>query len=225
MNYDINDVYVIILYATGKNKSNGYVSPSDFNTIINIAQKSWSAYLLGSLQSYMPGRPIPTVGFGENSVVRQRLSPTIYGYNLHVDSSGFSPYPGDYLNTDTMWSIYGLNRIRYAAQEKLWSIYGSVIDPISTNPIYLIEDLGFRFYPQSIGMAKLSYVRNPPNAVWGYVDDANGRPVYSAARSTQLVWDSDSILQIIVRALALVGVNLQLNVVSQYAEMIKKGGQ
>lgn len=225
MSYDINDVYKTVLYASGKNKSQGYISPSDFNNIINVAQKSYSSFLLGTIQNYRPGRPLSAVQFGNNQIVRQKLSPTIYGYNLNIDTTGFSPYPGDYLNTDAIWSIYGANRVRYVPQEKFYSIYGSVIDPYQTNPFYLIEDAGFRFYPQSYGNAHLSYVRNPPNAVWGYVDDVNGRPVYSAARSTQLVWDDSSILEIIVRALALIGVNLQLNVVSQYAEIIKREGQ
>lgn len=225
MSYTVDDVYKIILYASAKNKSQGYVSPSDFNNVINIAQKSYSAYLLGSLQNYRPGRPLSAVQFGANSVVRQRLSPTIYGYNLSIDSTGFSPYPGDYLNIDALWSIYGIERIRYAAQEKFWGIYGSVIDPYQTNPFYIIEDVGFRFYPQSLGSARLSYVRNPPDMIWGYVDDVNGLPVYSAAHSTQPVWDDASILEIIVRALSLIGVNLQLNIVMQYAQTIKQNGQ
>jgi hypothetical protein len=223
--YTVDEVYRIVLYATAKNKSQGYVSPDDFNLIINQGQRSYSSYLLGSFQSYTPGRPISKVELGQNSVVRQRLSPTIYGYNLHIDGTGFAPYPGDFLQVDAMWSIYGFNRIRYAPQEKFYSIYGSKIDPIATNPIYLIEDINFRFYPQSLGNARLSYVRNPPDMVWGYVDDSNGLPLYSAARSTQPVWDDASMLEIIVRALALIGVNLQLGVVTQYAEIIKTQGQ
>jgi hypothetical protein len=223
MSYNVNDVYKLILYATSKNLQSGYVSPSDFNNVINIAQKSYSSYLLGNFQTYTPGRPISKVELGQNSVVRQRLSPTIYGYNLHIDVSGFAPYPGDYLQTDAMWSIYGYQRIRYVQQNYLQSVYNSTIDPYQTNPFYLIEDVGFRFYPQSIGMSRLNYVRNPPDMVWGYTDDANGLPVYSSAKSTQPIWDDASILEIIVRSLAIIGVNLQLGVVQQYAQEIKDG--
>jgi len=224
MSYTVNDVYLIMQFASNKAQQ-GYLPPSKFNLIINQAQKSYSSHLLGGFETYTPGRPISKVELGQNSVVRTRLTPTIYGYNLNVDSTGFSPYPDDYLQTDGMWSIYGFRRIRYASQEKFYSIYGSVIDPIANNPIYLIEDVGFRFYPQSIGNARLSYVRNPPDIIWGYVDDINGRPVYSAAASSQPVWDDASILEIIVRALALLGVNLQSGALVQYSEMIKKEGQ
>lgn len=223
---NVNEVYEIILYACAKNQSQGYVSSDDFNRTINIAQKSYASYLLGSFQTYIPGRPIARVELGQNSVVRTRLTPIIYGYNLNVDSTGFSPYPGDYLQVDAMWSIYGYNRIRYTDQDRWYSSYNSVIDPpIYGNPIYKIEDLGFRFAPESINRAKMSYVRNPPDMVWGYDEDINGLPVYNPIKSTQPVWDDASILEIIVRALAIIGVNLQLNVVQQYAQTIKTQGQ
>lgn len=220
----INDIYELILYIISKNQQ-GYLSPDEFNLTINQAQQSYQSYLLGNFQTYTPGRPVAKVELGQNSVVRQRLAPSIYNYNLTVDGTGFSPYPGDYLQADAMWSIYGNNRIRYVQQDSLYSFYNSVIDPVATNPIYLIEDVGFRFYPVTTATAKLSYVRNAPNMVWGYTLDGNGNPVYDVASSTQPIWDDASMLEIIARALRMVGVNLQSAVVSQYAEEIKNQGQ
>lgn len=221
---DVNDIYELMQYIIAKNMQ-GYLSPDEFNLTINQAQQSYQSYLLGNFQTYTPGRPVAKVELGQNSVVRQRLSPSIYNYNLAVDSTGFSPYPGDYLQADAMWSIYGNNRIRYVQQDSLYSFYNSVIDPVATNPIYLIEDVGFRFYPVTTATAKLSYVRNAPNMVWGYTLDGNGNPVYDVASSTQPIWDDASMLEIIARALRMVGVNLQSAVVSQYAEEIKNQGQ
>lgn len=221
----IQEIYQIVLYATAKNASQGYVSPDDFNLCINQGQQSYVAYLLGSFQQYMPGRPVARVEFGQNTIIRTRLAPIIYWYDLSVDPDGFSDYPGDYLQTDAMFSIYGYNRIRAVQQDSLYSYYNSVIDPIEDNPIYILEDLGFRFFPEDIGEAKLSYVRNPPNMVWAYTLDGNGIPVYDSANSVQPVWDDASILEIIVRALAIIGVNLQLNTVEQYSMQIKNQGQ
>jgi hypothetical protein len=93
MAYNINDVYKIVLYAVSKNLQQGYVSPEDFNNSINIAQKSYVAYLLGNFQQYQPGRPVARIEFGQNAVVRQRLTPIIYETWLSVDGSGYSPYP------------------------------------------------------------------------------------------------------------------------------------
>lgn len=225
MAYNIDDVYRIVTYSVGKNLQQGYVSPSDFNLVINQAQKSYASYLLGNFQQYQPGRPQARVEFGQNSVVRQRLTPIIYGANLTIDSTGFSPYPGDYLQQDAMWSFYGYNRIREVQQQYFYSIYNSVIDPVASWPVYMLEWDGFRFFPNTLGQAKLSYVRNPPDMIWGYTLNVNGVPVYNPATSTQPVWDDASILEIIVRALRIIGVNLQYNDVNAYANEIKQVGQ
>jgi hypothetical protein len=222
---DVNELYLLGAYITGKNLQQGYYSPEDFHRTINAAQGQYVAFLLGSFQKYTPGRPIANVELGQNSVVRQRLTPVIYGYNLNVDTTGFSPFPGDYLQTDAMWSIYGYQRIRYADQHKLSSIYGSTIDPIANNPIYVLETEGFRFYPQSINSSRLSYVKDPPNMVWGYDEDANGIPVYNPAKSTQPVFDDLALFEILSRALAMVGVNLNAGMVMAYSAEIKNNGQ
>jgi len=220
---NVNDIYELVKYICAKNQQ-GYIAPDEFNITINQAQDSYQAYLLGNFQQYSPGRPIARVELGANSVVRQRLTPTIYNYNLSVDTSGFAPYPGDYLQSDAMWTFYGNARVRYTQQDSLFSVVNSVIDPVATNPIYLIEDLGFRFYPNNIGAAKLSYVRNAPDIVWGY-DLVNYEPVYNPSKSVQPVWDDASMLEIIVRALKIIGVNLQSAAVIQYSNDIKNNGQ
>jgi hypothetical protein len=221
----VDEVYQLVLYSTAKNLQQGYVSPDDFNVTINQAQKSYTSYLLGSFQQYTPGRPIARVEFGQNTIIRTRLAPIIYWYGLSVDTYGFSAYPGDYLQTDAMVTIYGYQRIRSVQQDSLYSYYNSVIDPIATNPIYILEDTGFRFFPENISQAKLSYVRNPPTITWAYTLDPNGIPVYDSVNSQQPVWDDAAMLEIIVRALAIIGVNLQMNVLEQYSMAIKNQGQ
>lgn len=225
MAYNVNDVYQIVLYAVGKNLQQGYVSPSDFNLVINQAQKSYTSYLLGSFQQYLPGRPEARVEFGQNSVIRTRLKPIIYGVDLTVDGTGFCAYPSDFLQVDAMWSYYGYNRVREIQQNQFYGVFNSSIDPIATYPVYLIENDGFRFFPNNIGQAKMSYVINPPDMIWGFTLDGNGIPVYNPASSVQPVWGDASILEIIVRALRIVGVNLDYNQVSGYAVQIENQGQ
>jgi len=43
----IDEIYQIVLYAVAKNKQQGYVSPADFNLVMNTAQRSYLTYLLG----------------------------------------------------------------------------------------------------------------------------------------------------------------------------------
>lgn len=222
---DVNSVYKLVLYIASKNLQQGYLSPEEFNDIINQGQRSYVAYLLGIFQQYTPGRPVARVELGQNSVVRQRLAPVIYGYNLNIDVTGFSNYPGDYLQTDAMWSIYGLQRIRYADQHKLVSIYNSKIDSIATNPIYILEDSGFRFYPQNLTSSRLHYIKDAPRMSWNYTLDANGIPVYNAATSVQPVFDEVALYDIIARSLLIIGINLNAGAIMQYANDLKQSGQ
>ncbi len=222
---NVNEVFQLINYISNKNLNGGNITPDNFNLIINQASVSYASFLLGTLQKYSHGRPMAPVEFGQNQVVRQRLTPIIYVTVLGVDAAGFSPYPGDFMQPDAMWSIYGKDRIRSVQQDALYSVYNSTIDPIATNPIYLIEDDGFRFYPETILQARLSYVRIPPRVYWAYTLDVDGLPAYDPANSIDPVFDDVAMLDIIVRALAMVGINLQASAVNQYASMIKEGGQ
>lgn len=175
---DINSIYKLTQFIVNKNQQ-GYVSPDQFNSVMNQAQKSYVSYILGSFQSYTPGRPVARVELGQNSVVRQRLVPIITSTTLTVDGTGFSLYPSDYLQTDALRTVSDFQRIRFVQQDSLYSYYNSTIDPVGSNPIYLLEQTGFRFYPVTLGTARLSYIKNPPNMIWAYRTDSNSRPTYS----------------------------------------------
>lgn len=222
---DINDVYSIMLYAIRKNQ-NGNLNPASFNLVINQAQWSYTDYLLGQFQKYTPGRPFAAVEFSQNEDIRQRLSPFIPApVTLTINGSGIAPYPTGYLNSDAM--TYGAyrQRVKFIQQDRLFSHLNSYIDPVATNPFYLIYKDGFQFYPTNLGSAYLSYIKQPDELVWGFTLDPQGRPVYNSGTSVQPQWLDLDMLEIIVRALEIVGVNLQLNVVEQYSQVIKTQGQ
>jgi len=222
-------MYSIWIYAIAKNKQQGYGSPNDFYISINQGQRSYLDYLLGEYQKYQIQRPIAVVEFGENQRIRDSLAPLIYGAILPiVPTTGISMFPYDFEYVDAMWSIYGNYNIKFIQQNKLDNYIHSEIDPIATNPVYLIQHEGFHFFPDrpyGDNQAKMSYVRNAPSIVWGYTEDSNGIPVYNPATSQQPIWSETDCLQILVRALALVGVNLQFNTVLAYSSDIKNNGQ
>ncbi len=220
----VDEVYKLMQFIINKNQQ-GYLKPADFNTSINTAQKSYLDYLLGEYQKYQIKRPISVVEFGQNQRIRQSISPLIYGTVLSpFVYNGIAPFPSDYEYNDAMWTLYGLYKIRFVQQDRLDDYYHSTIDPIVSNPIYLINHEGFQFYPENIGAAKMSYVRTPPTIKWAYIE-INGRPVYDPLNSIDPVWADTDLLNIIVRALQMVGTNLQLGTVVQYSQEIKNGGQ
>lgn len=220
---NVNDMYRICQFAVNK-AQNGYLTPSEFNLTINQAQVSYQDYLLGEFQQYQYGRPQARINYSQNQNIRQRLTPLLVETTLNINSTtGQSPYPADYVQTDTVMTS-SFNRVRYVQQDALYSFYNSQIDPIASNPIYLLEPTGFQFYPVTLGSAILTYVKDAPEIVWAYTT-VNGRPVYSSGTSVQPVWDNVDLLEIIARALKLIGLNLQDGQVQQYANQVTQTGQ
>jgi hypothetical protein len=229
---NVNDMYRICQFAVNK-AQNGYLTPSEFNLTINQAQISYQDYLLGEFQQYQYGRPQARINYSQNENIRQRLSPLITSATLTINGSGEAAYPADYVQADTIITT-AFNRVRFAQQDTLYSYYNSQIDPIATNPIYLLEPTGFQFYPVTLGSAILTYVKDAPEIVWAYTT-VSGRPVYAPTQTgagvtpttgtVQPVWDRVDLLEIIARALKLIGLNLQDGQVQQYANQVTQTGQ
>jgi hypothetical protein len=221
-------MYRICQFAVNK-AQNGYLTPSEFNLVINQAQVSYQDYLLGEFQQYQYGRPQARVNYSQNEDIRQRLTPLILQTTLTPNTStGIAAYPANFLQVDAMWESDGLHRIRFVPQDSLYSYYNSEIDPIEKNPIYLLIKDQFQFYPKNIvtisGNPIISYVRSAPDIIWAYTT-VSGRPVYNSGTSQQPVWYDVDILEIITRALKLIGLNLQDGMVEQYANQITQTGQ
>ena len=221
----VDDMYSIINFAINKNQ-NGTLIAEDFNRVIPLAESGFINYLLGTLQTYQNGRPVARVELGQNSIVRQRLSPIIKRAVLTVDAGGLCPYPANYIQADAMWTDgTAYKRIKWSDQDRWYSTVNSSIDKVATKPIYMLTDTGFEFAPKSIGVASLSYVQQPTAIKWAFTLDVNNRRVYDASNSVQPVWNNVTIMDILVRALALIGINLQLREVESYSQLIKTQGQ
>lgn len=221
----IDEIYRLMQFIIRKNQ-NGNLRPTDFNLIINVASVSYMDYLLGEFQKYIPGRPFAAVDFGQNQDIRQRLSPFIpQPTTINITANGYGAYPGDYLNSDAM--TYGAyrQRVKFIQQDRLFSHLNSYIDPVASNPIYMIYKDGFQFYPTNLGQAYLSYIRKPTPMFWNSTPDIYNRPIYNPVGSSQPEWNELDQLEIVVRALNQVGVNLQLRDVEQYSQIIKTQGQ
>jgi hypothetical protein len=219
---NVNDMYRICQFAVNK-AQNGYLTPAEFNLTINQAQVSYQDYLLGEFQQYQYGRSQARINYSQNENIRQRLSPLITSATLTINGSGEAVYPADYVQADTIITT-AFKRVRFVQQDSLYSYYNSEIDPIATNPIYLLEPTGFQFYPVTLGSAILTYVKDAPEIIWAYTT-VSGRPVYSSGTSVQPVWDNVDLLEIIARALKLIGLNLQDGQVQQYANQVTQQGQ
>lgn len=221
---DANTPYDIIKYAANKNQS-GTIRPQDYNLIINQGQRDYMKFLIGETQTYTSGRPIAKVELGNSQRVLRSLAPFIDAVStLSINVNGIATWPTNMEEVVAMYTT-SMDRVKYVQQDSAWSYLKSVIDPIATNPIYTIIDGEFQYYPITLGAAKISFIKTPPDIVWAYTLDPNGRPIYDSGASVAPLWADTDMMEVITRALRLVGVNLQLAVVSQYATEIKTIGQ
>lgn len=228
----VDVMYRLLLFSINKNQS-GYVGPSDFNLIINEAQLLYLEFLIGPPEQYQPGRPIPKVSLSLTEEVREILTAFIDPLStLGIDNTGLATYPTGFQRVDAMLTTDLRDRIKFVHQDFLWSTLKSTIDPVLSNPIYLIESGGFRFYPNNvfngagngISEAKISFIKTPPQIVWAFTI-VGGVPQYNPGPSVDPVWYDLDCFEVIARALRLVGVNLQSSIISQYAEEIKNTGE
>jgi hypothetical protein len=221
----VDETYKLIQYVCNKSQNGGYISPSDFHRVINAACHEYTDYLLGQTQSYQYGRSQARASYGNNQTIRQKLTPLITApQSISVDGTGLALYPTDFIQADAMYTTDN-KRIRYCPQDRFDAFYNSAIDPVATNPFFLVEATGFRVYPITLGSIKLSYVKKHPAIVWNSTLDGNGRPVYTSSGSAHPLWSDADMMQVIARALRMVGVNLQDNQVNQYALEVKNQGQ
>ena len=229
---DANTVYNLLKFIPNQ-LQRGNLSPANINLIAQQAQTSFLDYCLGQMQQYQYGSPNARVEYAVNETARQRLTPFIPPVStLTIDVTGLAPYPPNFEQVDAMYmNNPQRTRIRFVPQHKAPNYISDPIDPIDTNPIYLLESGGFRFYPNTtfdgntLGTALLSYVQTPPVFNWASVPDANGRPVYNAGGSQGLAWFDVDCLEIISRALKMIAVNLSAPEIGQYAQNIIDKGQ
>jgi hypothetical protein len=219
----VNDVYNLVQYIVNK-EQNGYLTPDEFNLASSQAENSYQSYLIGEVQQYQYQRGQSRIHYGLNEIARQKLTPTIKNVTISIAGDGKFTYPTDYIITDALLTTAN-KRIRFASQDKLYSYLDSTIDPIASNPIYVLEQTNFHFYPESLGSAKLSYVSTVVKMVWGFTLDGNGLPIYNSGTSVQPVWDDTDIYEVIARLLKIVSENLQDVNVMNYANQITEKGQ
>lgn len=223
---NVNDHYELVKYIIAKNQD-GYLSPDEYNRTANQASNSLLSFYIGEVVQYQYGRPVSRIEIGNSEQLLQKLAPFIPPpYQLTTDPTGYVLYPDDYLATIAINTNTGMQRVRFSQQDSLYSYVNSVIDPIASNPVYTLEDAGFRFYPASIGAAKLSYVSQPKTIIWNYtLDPVTQLPVYNPVGSVDPEWSNIDIMDMTARQLAMCGVNLQAGQVAAFATQIKTQGQ
>lgn len=165
--------------------------------------------------------------------VKDALAPfrATYDFTPSNTISGFIVVPSNsnYLNLLDIQITYllsGVNRTIYVPvkmmnEDERANRLNSQIDPVTiTSPIgEMTAPRFFKLYPLSGYTGTVTYLRRPVKPIFGYSVISGRVIVYNAATSTQVEWPENIINQVLVKALASLGINLSDQEVSQYAQL------
>jgi hypothetical protein len=208
-----NTVYEDVQFLCNK-YHHGYVTPDEFVSTFNTAQRIFINRILGQVQEYQPGRPVARTGGHMTQVVEEKLAPftkrvTLRSVNELANVK--TQYP-DYLKLLSLNTEDG-RRIRRVKHEQIHSAISSVIDPPSaTNPYYYEYDAGFRMITgdDDLDRMVMTYIKKPQDITWPYTTP-NNIPTFNPSDITlkNPEWRDQEINEIIFIQLGLIGINLK----------------
>ena len=223
----IDQVYKFIDFTIKKSNAGGYLTPDEFNLIINRAQIQYFNKLYGNQNDYRYDRPVPKIAYALTEKISNSLSVFLSDSTvLTIDANGQTTIPNDLFQTVSITkTIDGIeNEITRVEQDRVANNLTSEYDaPDTKYPIYSQLRTKFQFYPKNLATANLYYLRKPTDMVWAYTT-VSQRPVYDAANSVQPLWKSMDMNEIIYIALSYVGVNLKDGELSQFAQLKTQTG-
>lgn len=221
---NINEVYKIVSYLVDKYQGT-YLSPDDFNMVINMAQNQYLSLITddtGTIQSRNPKTP---VGMSTSAIVADMLSVFLTESTIAV-ASQLANKPSDLYKTIAVRTTDDNYALRFVASDRVASYIDNAIDaPTTTEPIYYEIGSTYKVFPSSLSSIKVSYIRNPQTLKWAFT----GGLVYDAANSVpannaSIEWGDVDIYEIIYRAIGIIGINLKDGDLMRAAQLVKNDG-
>lgn len=220
---NINDVYKIVSYLVDKYQGT-YLSPDDFNMVVNMAQNQYLAFIADDTGS--PNRnPKNPVGMSTSAIIADTLSTFLTETTLTITSQSAAK-PANLYKTVAIRTTDDDYPVRFVAEDRVASYIGNAIDaPSNTEPIYYELGSNYKFYPSTLGTAKLTYITNPPELKWAYTGSLVYDPVNSLpANNAALDWGHADIYEIVYRAIGIIGINLKDGDLVRAAQFVKNDG-
>ena len=224
----IDEVYKFINFIVKKSNAGGYLSPSEFNLVLNRAQIQYFNKLYGNQNDYRYDRPVPKISYAVTEKISNSLSPFLSDKTaVTIDVNGQCTTPTDMIQMVAVTKEvsgkpeYEITRVEHdRVANNLVSVYDA---PDIDFPIYTQLRAKLQFYPKSLGTANIVYLKKPTNMLWAYTT-VSGRYVYDSANSVQPLWEEVDMNEIMYLALSYIGVNLKDQEVSQFANIKTQTG-
>ena len=218
--------YQFLQFMARKNQVN-QIKPAEYNFAMTAAQKDYFDFLIGLVQGFQNGRPVPRIGVGMSLKIDAALAPFKVNESLLTVTSNIAAYPTGFNYLALMTDSNG-KKIEWIADNKLPGRLNSKIDPPSDTGKgwYTIATTGWKIYPTgTIPTVLITYYKSPVDIVWGFTLDGNGRPVYNQVTSTNPQFSDVEMDEVLARAAVLLGFSFQSQNLVEFGNEIKNGGK
>lgn len=200
----------------------GYLSASEFNKIFRDSEIAQQSFLIGKLQQYQPGRPIPRVALDQTKQIVERLAPFRFTTTVNSGASGEISKISDAAAIETMNKADG-TRIYFVAPNRLSYYLNSSVWSLTDQPIYAEYDIYYRTFPSNLDVI-ITAIRTPPYSKWAYttVDDVE---IYDNINSVDPIWKDIDVVEIIGRMCKEAGVSLKDGELMNYGQSVINNGE
>jgi hypothetical protein len=167
----------------------GYVTPAQFNIYAKRAQLEIVNSVVGNIEEYQPGRPLPRKSFEVTSIISDDLANLIAASEFPM-TAGVAPKPNDYMylippmeaSISDPASLSWVN-VEFATHgEKSMRLNSQINYPETTTPMAVNYSSFFEVYPDSMQRGRITYIRKPADPEWAYTT-VNSAPVYNSGAS------------------------------------------
>ena len=217
-------LYQFTLGLIRKNQSGG-LKQTDFCYFWNAAQAGYQDDLVGRFQNRSNTKEGANTGLIEDETIIIKLTPFMLPVTINV-VNGQATKPTDFIYTLAM--RVGNFKVYQVDKDEIQDILNSVIDPpsIPQNRYYFTEYQNYYLlFPSTVTSISLDYIQTPPDIVWGFTFDVNGRQVYDAGTSVQPLWSNNSCREITQRMLKLIGVSFSSQDFEMFGQTVLAAGE
>ena len=211
----IDEAYRFVKYVSAKDNRGG-ISPTEFNLVAPICQIEAINDRLTNIKK-INGRLMPQYGYKANRKIISELRLLLVGpVELTVNSQLISNYPDDYFYPDSMHTD-DYKRIEMIESDEYPDFKTSLIFPPDADHPVAVFYGDYILIDPSVSAVMFTYIKYPADPLWAYTGTTN--PVYDAGNSVDFLGDRSFHLDICRRILKYMGVNLDSQMVTEFAKL------
>jgi len=233
---NVNDVKIFIDSIANKEQSGNAYSIEQLNNWFYAASTDLFKQRYGLPEDYVPGMPIPKMGYEVTQKMKDDLRACKEVVYLPVDDKGIMQLPDNYVHKTAIIYEKIINKCCGQAPDVFpkpvdildddkWAerCDNSIKFPTLDFPIANFLKDSIRFKPENLKQVQFSYLRHPNRPKWAYTAP-NGVEVYDPQNSVNFDWDEILFTDIARLVLGYLSINLRDSELKQAVEMYKNKG-